>query len=546
MKFIFTVVVFLFSVTAFTQQTNDLTILNCNNGNDSFLSSPQEIPLQQLQQNFDASVDTVVLVHGFNNTFSSAKRTFNSVYPVLKSKLGHVNYVGFHWPVNISIDFGKGMKHANKAGDYLTHVLATMTNWYGGSNNKIHIISHSLGARVVLSSLNNNSARYINWGYCNFFAPAVHNNVFLTSFKGTNIFAPHNFVYYSKNDYTLKYTYALWYWLFGRNDNWQNIPGSQDFIAMSMDEKLQYMHSLETKNSRSKNEFEQQLFTQILRAEKDAMGLVGASTEDVVTKVSNTNAADFVSGHSYWQSETVLHMAAERIISGEFKVARSVVNKKVVHGSAAGKTIWKVPGKNGFFWGSGMSVDADGAPKAYHRQKGKGLDYLANAGHPGNWWGIVTKNGVPVIQKSTDPAPGYYVSQTAMFSSQKSIYDPRRYVNASTIPFYVLPARKSMGAKIGDIAAVINTRSNKVAYAMYADVGPRNHIGEGSIALAEDLGINSSPKKGGISSGIVFVVFPGSGNGNGRLRTRDEIREAGQRLFSQWGGMKQLEAVWSK
>ena len=59
----------------------------------------------------------------------------------------------------------------------------------------------------------------------------------------------------------------------------------------------------------------------------------------------------------------------------------------------------------------GMMVDADGSPQAYHPppDERKGLDNLADAGEPGNWWGIVTDNGKgsgnPVVQGSNDPAP---------------------------------------------------------------------------------------------------------------------------------------------
>ncbi|BBM83306.1 alpha/beta hydrolase [Candidatus Uabimicrobium amorphum] len=536
MKFILTLCLLWTSV-VFCEK-GSLTVVRCDNGKNKFLSSPQAMQFEELHKNLNPNLDTVVLIHGFNNTYNSAVDTYKEVYPVA-SKSGRFNYVGFCWPVNFSIDFGKAVKHANEAGDYLTHTLTTISTLHNGDR-KVHVIAHSLGCRVLLSSLKDNSSRYINWGDCHFFAPAVQHDVFHKSFSGANEIARNNFVYFSKDDLVLKYMYALWYWLFGRGESWQELSGAENFIPLSLEEKLQYMRNLE--NSIARSEFDRELMQQIKRAQA-AMGLVGA---DAIDNVGNTDSRDFVSGHSYWQSKEALRIAVERILSGKAFFAREVVNKKVAYDAAAGKTIWKVPGKNGFFWGSGMSVDADGAPKAYHREKGKGLDYLANAGYPGNWWGIVTKNGVPVVQKSSDPAPGYYVSQTAMFSSAKSIYDPRRYVNASTIPYFVLPARKSMGAKLGDIAAVVNTRSGKVAYAMYSDVGPKNHIGEGSIALAEDLGIHSSPKKGGVSSGVVFIVFPGSGQGNGKLRTREEIRATGQRLFSAWGGVEQLNAVWKK
>ena len=39
---------------------------------------------------------------------------------------------------------------------------------------------------------------------------------------------------------------------------------------------------------------------------------------------------------------------------------------------------------------SRLRIDADGAPNAYGPAGTEPLDALANAGHPGNWWGIVT------------------------------------------------------------------------------------------------------------------------------------------------------------
>lgn len=41
-----------------------------------------------------------------------------------------------------------------------------------------------------------------------------------------------------------------------------------------------------------------------------------------------------------------------------------------------------------------------------------------------------------------------------------------------------------------------------------ADIGP--HPGEGSIAMADALGIPSSPKHGGVDSGVTYVAFPHS------------------------------------
>ena len=55
--------------------------------------------------------------------------------------------------------------------------------------------------------------------------------------------------------------------------------------------------------------------------------------------------------------------------------------------------IWQLPDKSAFFFSSGMTIDADGAPNAYNPEN-TGLDDLANAGTPGHWDGIVqNQNG---------------------------------------------------------------------------------------------------------------------------------------------------------
>jgi hypothetical protein len=55
----------------------------------------------------------------------------------------------------------------------------------------------------------------------------------------------------------------------------------------------------------------------------------------------------------------------------------------------------------------GMTIDADGSPHAYHPDN-TGLDNNSNAKNAkGEWVGVVTVAGQPVIQGADDPAPGY-------------------------------------------------------------------------------------------------------------------------------------------
>ncbi|WP_284462978.1 murein L,D-transpeptidase catalytic domain-containing protein [Chryseobacterium sp.] len=178
---------------------------------------------------------------------------------------------------------------------------------------------------------------------------------------------------------------------------------------------------------------------------------------------------------------------------------------------------------------SGMRIDADGSPRAYHRDSSLALDYLGNAGHSGKWWALATDNkqesGNPLIQKNTDPAPGYYISMTSLQDRTKNYSDPNRYVNSEEIPYIVLPGEFSDDFSLGDIALVINKDNNKQCFAIFADHGPKGKLGEGSVYLAKQLGINGSAKSGGKDSNVQYILIKNSGNGT--VLTNEEIQQIG-------------------
>ena len=199
--------------------------------------------------------------------------------------------------------------------------------------------------------------------------------------------------------------------------------------------------------------------------------------------------------------------------------------------------IWHLPDSQGFYFVSGMAIDADGAPNAYHPDD-IGLDEVANAGAPGRWNGIITdREGIPLIQQASDPFPGYYISCTSLADETKSFTDPTGYVDASQIPYVALPQdiAEPRGTRLGDFALVTNLRNGKSSFAIYADFGI---LGEGSIALADALGIRSNARHGGTSEGILYVFFPGSGNL--RPRMLNEIQTEGDTLLSRLEGIRKL------
>lgn len=198
------------------------------------------------------------------------------------------------------------------------------------------------------------------------------------------------------------------------------------------------------------------------------------------------------------------------------------------------------------FYKSGLAIDADGAYRTYHPNDRLGLDSLNHAGHPGNWWALVTDNekpsGRPVVQGDSDPAPGYYVSTTALYDRDNpNLRDPHRYVDAVKIPYVVVYPKALSLARLGDFATVVNLRNGKISAALVADVSaPNLPVGEGSMALAEALGIDSSPRHGGKDGGVAYVIYPGSGNG--KPRPLEEIVANSTQLFEAWGGIDKLNA----
>lgn len=187
-----------------------------------------------------------------------------------------------------------------------------------------------------------------------------------------------------------------------------------------------------------------------------------------------------------------------------------------------------------------FAVDADGCPRAYGPND-SGLDWTANAGYPGNWWGIVTDiNGDPIIQGAGDPFPGMYVSSTSLVQSGYSNSNPLRYVDSENIPFIALPSALLSLANIslGDLAYVRNTITGLTSFAYFVDGGPAGKLGEGSMFLASAIGLNNSPKTGGTSQPIIdYVVFPQSGLGQGNHLTLAQINSMGQTELNNAGGL---------
>lgn len=87
-------------------------------------------------------------------------------------------------------------------------------------------------------------------------------------------------------------------------------------------------------------------------------------------------------------------------------------------------------------------------------------------------------------------------------------YAGGRAVDPTRVPYVVLPAGFG-AAEVGDLALV--EYGGRRVYAVVGDRGPAMAIGEGSVALAQALGIDSHGGKGGVRDGVRYTVFPRSG-----------------------------------
>lgn len=193
--------------------------------------------------------------------------------------------------------------------------------------------------------------------------------------------------------------------------------------------------------------------------------------------------------------------------------------------------------RGAYLWTSGMAINADGCPRCY-APPGSGLaplDNLANAGRPGNWWGIACNNvGAPYVQGPDHAAPGYYVSTTALTDRSKPAGDPARYVDSDKVPYIVVPPDLTgqRGVHMGDVAMVMYKGTS--CGALVADVGPRGKYGEGSMALARLVGIPDSPRHGGVADGVTFLVWPKTTCGWPRSIT--SFQAQAERAFAEFGG----------
>ena len=217
-------------------------------------------------------------------------------------------------------------------------------------------------------------------------------------------------------------------------------------------------------------------------------------------------------------------------------------------GHAAG-TPW-TQGEAVLFTSRVLNVDADGAPNSYMLD-GSGLSYTCDGvlaiedgrrvtpgSDPAGWqkkcatawaqarssgdYGAVDifgflkgSDGRPVVQGEGDPLPGEaFVSTTSVAIPGAPDATQRRYVDATRIPYIVLPSSfvQRHGVKPGSLAVVYRPLTGAHAFGVYGDGGG---LGEASVKLHEALGSQpvrrikgTARAKFRIEDPVLTAVFP--------------------------------------
>jgi hypothetical protein len=156
-----------------------------------------------------------------------------------------------------------------------------------------------------------------------------------------------------------------------------------------------------------------------------------------------------------------------------------------------------------------------------------------------------------------DSFKGFFISQTSVnINPQLGICDQNRYVDSLTINAVVYPKKtiwKSQGIVTdgSDLVVTRNRANGQIEFAIHGDKGPKNKIGEGSIALTSALlkkNVSSDATYSQISNFVVpsvdYIVFPANDvvkHYKGSKIDQSKINEYGAKVFKEWGGLERLD-----
>ena len=168
-------------------------------------------------------------------------------------------------------------------------------------------------------------------------------------------------------------------------------------------------------------------------------------------------------------------------------------------------------------------IDADGAngqsgAAAAYMVDNSGSDYLENGGMAIVNGKVICKKpwarSIVILGPDNEPKvfpKGVIASMTWYRHQNKDRNDPEAYVDSETVPYIVVPpliVQETAGVVRGCRARV--TYKGRSVECVVADKSGKTSIGEISIAAARELGINPSPRNGGLGKPEVqYELWPG-------------------------------------
>jgi hypothetical protein len=132
---------------------------------------------------------------------------------------------------------------------------------------------------------------------------------------------------------------------------------------------------------------------------------------------------------------------------------------------------------------------------------------------------------VQIAEMPTTMREGYYVSTTSWREPGKNLWDPHAYLDASAVPYSVVPALK--GVRLGDYGLVVRHKTGASTPYVCGDSSGADkgstRLGECSGAVYIAMGLEN---EGDFS----FIVFPGSDSKSSLSDTRAAINAVNGQL----------------
>ncbi len=165
---------------------------------------------------------------------------------------------------------------------------------------------------------------------------------------------------------------------------------------------------------------------------------------------------------------------------------------------------------------------------------------------------IPFRDGAPCMRGPTLTNPGYFVAATSFRKTlkAKNVCDPTQYLDASRVPFIVIPGDTFDNLQTGDIAVVFVERANgggEPFFGIVGDKGPPFATAEASIALNSKILGRTKPLVNAADQGKIDIKIPNDGikavgililagsraalNGD---YSADHIAAVGGRLLKRW------------